>query len=286
MIFNYYKIFKLLEFNAHHGHLKAAAGLQQGLFLVGHRSNVFFYNLYWTISCIAIAVGFVCRLSYNQGNFLFVATNPLTSDFIRSLCMNSNQNYVVSRWLMGFLGNRKMLLRNKGYSVNARIREKFASNDNVFCWNSRKKFPEGVFVFETSHATLAIKEGFRLWIPTVSCLDSNISRYWADHILYKIPCNDETLRGQIFFHKLFTNTIFTGKFLNIRFFRYKSLGFIETFLIKKFHLGILPRNKKLNLRKCRKLHIKNRKKSLSVMGTTWLKFILKISLWLVIQGSF
>ena len=209
---------ELLEAGVHFGHQTRRWNPKMKPFIFGKRNGIHIVDLQKTLRYFEEAAEFVRDLAANGRNILFVGTKRQAQDTIREEASRCGMFYMNHRWLGGTMTNfdtiRKSIRRFKEIEVALANEEShLTKKEKIGLERQRKKMeraiggikdmeglPEALFVVDTVHEHIAVKEANRLGIPVIAVVDTNCDPEVVD---FPIPGNDDAIRAI----RLFTSRI-------------------------------------------------------------------------------
>ncbi len=203
---------QMLEAGVHFGHQTRYWNPKMGSYIFGQRNKIHIVNLEKTLPLFNEAINFLGSLSANGGKILFVGTKRAARDTIREEADRCGMPFVNHRWLGGMLTNFKTIKQsikrlkdleamfedgsveqrfNKKEALGLR-REKEKLERSLGGIKNMESLPDVLFVIDTGHEDIAVKEAKKLGIPVVGVVDTNND---PDDIDYVIPGNDDSIRA-------------------------------------------------------------------------------------------
>jgi small subunit ribosomal protein S2 len=216
---------ELLEAGVHFGHQTRRWNPKMKPFIFGKRNGIHIVDLQKTLHHFEDSAEFIRDLAANGRNVLFVGTKRQAQDAIREEAERCGMFYMNHRWLGGTMTNfrtiRKSIQRFKEI-------EEILSNDDshltkkerIHLERQRRKMdrafggikdmedlPDALFVIDTVHEHIAIKEANRLGIPVVAVVDTNSD---PEEVDFPIPGNDDAIRAIRLFTSRIADNILEG----------------------------------------------------------------------------
>jgi len=209
---------ELLEAGVHFGHQTRRWNPKMKPFIFGKRNGIHIVDLQKTLKYFEEAAEFVRNLAGNGRNILFVGTKRQAQDTIREEATRCGMFYMNHRWLGGTMTNfdtiKKSITRFKEIEVAlANEDSHLTKKERIGLERQRKKMeraiggikdmeglPEALFVVDTEHEHIAVKEANRLGIPVIAVVDTNCD---PEDVDFPIPGNDDAIRAI----RLFTSRI-------------------------------------------------------------------------------
>ena len=213
---------KLLEAGVHLGHKTLRWNPKMKKYIFGKRDSIHIIDLTQTLELFNVALQKIYETVKENGKILFISTKKQASDSVAELAKTTNQYYVNYRWLGGMLTNwgtisnsikkleklnQNLAGENRGFTKKEILkmgiqRDKLQRSLGGIA--SMKKVPDLVFIIDTNHESLAVKESIKLNIPIVAILDSNSDPEGID---FPIPGNDDARRSIDLYCNLIKETI-------------------------------------------------------------------------------
>jgi small subunit ribosomal protein S2 len=187
-------------------------------FIFGKRNGIHIVDLQKTLHHFEDAADFIRDLAANGRNVLFVGTKRQAQDAIREEAERCGMFFMNHRWLGGTMTNfrtiRKSIQRFKEIEETLSSEEShLTKKERIHLERQRRKMdrafagikdmedlPDALFVVDTVHEHIAIKEANRLGIPVVAVVDTNSD---PEEVDFPIPGNDDAIRAI----RLFTSRI-------------------------------------------------------------------------------
>jgi small subunit ribosomal protein S2 len=209
---------ELLEAGVHFGHQTRRWNPKMKPFIFGKRNGIHIVDLQKTLHHFGDAAEFIRDLAANGRNVLFVGTKRQAQDAIREEAERCGMFFMNHRWLGGTMTNfrtiRKSIQRFKEIEKTLNNEEShLTKKERIRLERQRRKLerafggikdmeglPDALFVIDTVHEHIAIKEANRLGIPVVAVVDTNSD---PEEVDFPIPGNDDAIRAI----RLFTSRI-------------------------------------------------------------------------------
>ena len=201
---------ELLEAGVHFGHQTRRWNPKMKPYIFGKRNGIHIVDLQKTLHHFDEAAEFVRDLAANGRNILFVGTKRQAQDAIREEAMRCGMFYVNHRWLGGTMTNfrtiRKSIDRFKEIEATLANEEAhLTKKERIRLERQRRKMeralggikdmedlPDVLFVIDTVHEHIAVREANRLGIPVVAVVDTNCD---PEEVDFPIPGNDDAIRA-------------------------------------------------------------------------------------------
>jgi small subunit ribosomal protein S2 len=201
----------LLDAGLHFGHQTKRWNPKMKRYIHGAKNGIYIIDLNKTLSQLELAQTFLNDVVMRGEKILFVGTKKQAREIFQKTAEDTNQPYVIHRWLGGMLTNNQTIrssvsrmrelqkmekdgsmekLPKKEVSVLRRELAKLERNLTGIANMERK--PGALFVVDLKREHLALAEAKRLNIPIVALVDTNAD---PDLVDYAIPGNDDSLRS-------------------------------------------------------------------------------------------
>jgi small subunit ribosomal protein S2 len=216
---------ELLEAGVHFGHQTRRWNPKMKPFIFGKRNGIHIVDLQKTLHYFGDAAEFIRDLAANGRNVLFVGTKRQAQDAIREEAERCGMFYMNHRWLGGTMTNfgtiRKSIQRFKDIEATLGNEEShLTKKERIRLERQRRKMdrafggikdmdglPDALFVIDTVHEHIAIKEANRLGIPVVAVVDTNSD---PEEVDFPIPGNDDAIRAIRLFTSRIADNILEG----------------------------------------------------------------------------
>ncbi len=216
---------ELLEAGVHFGHQTRRWNPKMKPFIFGKRNGIHIVDLQKTLHHFEDAAGFIRDLAANGRNVLFVGTKRQAQDAIREEAERCGMFFMNHRWLGGTMTNfrtiRKSIQRFKEIEETLSNEEShLTKKERIQMERQRRKMdrafggikdmedlPDALFVVDTVHEHIAIKEANRLGIPVVAVVDTNSD---PEEVDFPIPGNDDAIRAIRLFTSRIADNILEG----------------------------------------------------------------------------
>ena len=209
---------ELLEAGVHFGHQTRRWNPKMKPYIFGKRNGIHIVDLQKTLHHFEDAADFIRDLATNGRNVLFVGTKRQAQDAIREEAERCGMFFMNHRWLGGTMTNfktiRKSIQKFKEIEKTLSNEESHLTKKEVIRLERQRRkmnrafggikdmenLPDALFVVDTVHEHIAIKEANRLGIPVVAVVDTNSD---PEEVDFPIPGNDDAIRAI----RLFTSRI-------------------------------------------------------------------------------
>ena len=216
---------ELLEAGVHFGHQTRRWNPKMKTFIFGKRNGIHIVDLQKTLHYFDEAAGFIRDLAANGHNVLFVGTKRQAQDAIREEAVRCGMFYMNHRWLGGTMTNfrtiRKSIDRFKEIEATLTAEDShLTKKERIRLERQRKKMdralggikdmeslPEALFIIDTVHEHIAVKEANRLGIPVIAVVDTNCD---PEEVDFPIPGNDDAIRAIRLFTSRIADSVLEG----------------------------------------------------------------------------
>ncbi len=202
---------QLLEAGAHFGHKTSRWHPKMAEYIHSKRNGSHIIDLTKTAAGLEKALSFLEETVSEGKQVLIVGTKRQVHDIAKPLAVETNQPYVVERWLGGMLTNRNTIggrvkhlkdletkmesgaLANKYSKLEVqRYQEEIDEMNHIYGGIKNMAARVGaLFVYDVVHEANAIAEARKLNIPVVALVDTNADPTLIDYV---IPCNDDAIK--------------------------------------------------------------------------------------------
>ncbi|CAL4321016.1 30S ribosomal protein S2 [Buchnera aphidicola] len=217
---------EMIKAGVHFGHQTRYWNPKMKPFIFGSRNKVHIINLEKTLPMFYIALKELKKISSRKGKILFVGTKRAASKEIKQSAISCKQFYVNHRWLGGMLTNwktvRQSIKRLKDLEIESqdgtfekltkkeallRTRELAKLENSLGGIKNMGGLPDALFVVDSEHEHIAVKEANNLSIPVFAIVDTNSN---PDGVDYIIPGNDDAIRSVRLYLKSVSLAIMQG----------------------------------------------------------------------------
>jgi small subunit ribosomal protein S2 len=213
---------ELLEAGVHFGHQTRRWNPKMKPYIFGKRNGIHIVDLQKTLHHFDDAAEFVRDLAANGRNVLFVGTKRQAQDAIREEAERCGMFFMNHRWLGGTMTNfrtiRKSIDRFKGIeqtlsneeshlTKKERIRLERQRRKMDRAFGGIKEMEDALFVIDTVHEHIAVREANRLGIPVVAVVDTNSD---PEEVDFPIPGNDDAIRAIRLFTARIADSVLEG----------------------------------------------------------------------------
>jgi small subunit ribosomal protein S2 len=194
-------------------------------FIFGKRNGIHIVDLQKTLQHFEEAAEFVRELASNGRNVLFVGTKRQAQDAIREEAARCGMFYMNHRWLGGTMTNfatiKKSIERFKEIeNTLAQEDAPLTKKERIGLERQRKSMeraiggikemeglPDALFVIDTVHEHIAVREANRLGIPVIAVVDTNCD---PEEVDFPIPGNDDAIRAIRLFSSRIADNVLEG----------------------------------------------------------------------------
>ena len=206
---------EMLKVGAHFGYSKTRRHPSAAPFVFTTKNRTDILDIEKTYALLTKALEFIEKLAEEDKVILFVGTKPESKKAVKEAAQSIDTPYVSERWIGGTITNfseiKKRVAelkdlrekREKGelekYTKKERldIDEKIKKLERNFGGIvSMTKIPDVLFIVDSKHEHIAVKEAKRVNIPIVSLLNSDCD---ISEIDYPIVANDAAMSSITFF---------------------------------------------------------------------------------------
>lgn len=176
-------------------------------YILNIKNNHHVLNLERTSKLLKLSKNILNKTLHNNKKILFIGTDSISSSLITYYAIKTNNYYINSHWIGGLLTNwntnKNQILNlnnlentiNTNSFLNLNLKEinsyKKKYEKLKFLYNGIKKMsnlPDLVFFTNPKKDNIALNECFKLGIPTIALVDTNININ-INTICYPIPIN-------------------------------------------------------------------------------------------------
>jgi small subunit ribosomal protein S2 len=217
---------ELLDSGVHFGHRASRWNPKMGQYIFGKRNLIHIIDLRETLKGLIRGYNFLQRLSADGREVLFVGTKRQAKARVEAEAKRCGMHYVTERWLGGTLTNfetitrrldrleeleamekdgRTSLMKKKEYATFLREKRKLLRNLEGI--RNMKRLPGAVVIVDPRREHIAVKESFKLGIPTICLIDTDSD---PELVNIPIPGNDDAIRSIEVVLKRLTDAIVGG----------------------------------------------------------------------------
>lgn len=191
------------------GHRRSRWNPKMAPYLSGEKNNTHIINLEATYDKFIEALNFIAELTVQGKTILFVGTKTHARKITEDTAKSVSMPYVVERWVGGTFTNFPVIVKRLEYfrdlekKIESGELDKYTKKEkHLFLkelqflnkkWGGVKemtKLPDAIFVLDSVHDKLAIKEAKQKGIKVIALCDSNSDPTAVD---YPIPANDDAI---------------------------------------------------------------------------------------------
>jgi small subunit ribosomal protein S2 len=218
---------QMLEAGVHFGHQTRYWNPKMGQYIFGARGKIHIVNLEKTMPLFHDAMNFVSGLAQRRSTILFVGTKRSARETVKEEASRCGMPYVSQRWLGGMLTNfrtvKQSIQRLKEleqqstdgswerlvkHEVLGLKREMEKLDQSLGGIKNMSGLPDALFVIDTGHEEIAIKEARKLGIPVIGIVDTN---HDPDQVDYVIPGNDDAISAVQLYARAAADAVLEGK---------------------------------------------------------------------------
>ena len=218
---------QLLEAGVHFGHNTRYWNPKMDQYIFGAKNKIHIIDLNQTEKLMNDALNYMSSLASRRGKVLFVGTKRSASKVMKQEAIRCGMPFVTNRWLGGMMTNYKTIKQ----SIN-RIRDietmktdgrmgKLVKKEQLKVSRELEKLekslggikdmagvPDAMFIVDTQHESIAIKEANTLGIPVIAVVDTNNS---FEGVSYVIPGNDDAMKAINLYASTVADAILEGR---------------------------------------------------------------------------
>lgn len=204
------KVEDMLKAGMHFGHRTNRWHPKMKPYIFTSKNGVYIINLKKSQLKLREALEFIAKLVSEGKSILFIGTKSQVSLPLKKMAEETNQAYVVGKWLGGYLTNFAMVKRSvkkyldlidkrdsgklDKYTKKERLnfnREIKKLEERVGGVSALTKLPDALFVWDIKEEETAIKEARQKNIPIIAICDTNVN---PEEVNYPIPANDDSTK--------------------------------------------------------------------------------------------
>jgi small subunit ribosomal protein S2 len=202
---------ELLQAGAHFGHKTSRWHPKMAQFIHSKRDGSHIIDLVKTVEKLEEALSFISQTTSSGKQVLIVGTKRQVHDIAKKLAEDTNQPFVVERWLGGMLTNRNTIGERIKHLKDLEAKMESGELANKYNKLEVQRFQEeieamnhqyggikdmaakigAVFIFDPTHDKNAVAEARKLNVPIVALTDTNAD---PSAITYPVPCNDDAIK--------------------------------------------------------------------------------------------
>ncbi len=214
---------ELLKAGVHFGHQTSKWNPKMSPFIFTKKEGIYIIDLQKTQVKLAEALDYVKSLASEGKKILFVGTKRQAKDLVKKAAEECNMPYVIERWSGGAFTNfktiRKQIQKLKDLKVKKEAGEfeKYTKKEQILLKDeierlerlfgglvSMSELPDAIFIVNTIHDFIPLREAVNMRIPIISLVDTNANPEVID---YPIPSNDDAIKSIEFMCNILSKTI-------------------------------------------------------------------------------
>lgn len=200
----------MLKAGMHFGHRTNRWHPKMKQFIFTSKNGVYIIDLKKTQEKMSEALEFMAKLVSEGKSILFVGTKKQVAGPMQKMAEETNQPYIVGKWLGGYLTNFPVVKKSvkkyldliekkesgklDKYTKKERLefdREISKLKERVGGLASLNKLPDALFVWDIKEEETAVTEAIQKNIPIIAICDTNVNPELAN---YPIPANDDATK--------------------------------------------------------------------------------------------
>lgn len=200
----------MLEAGMHFGHRTNRWHPKMKPFIFTSKNGVYIIDLRRSRQKLQEALEFINKLIVEDKKILFVGTKSQVAAPLKKMAEETNQAYVVGKWLGGYLTNFLVIKKSvkkyldliekketgklDKYTKKERLdfdREIKKLENRVAGLVSLNKAPDALFVWDIKEEQTAVREAIQKNIPIIAICDTNVN---PETVNYPIPANDDSTK--------------------------------------------------------------------------------------------
>lgn len=217
----------MLDAGCHFGHKTSKWNPKMAKYIYIKKDNIHIFDLVKTYQALMKVKEFLKVASKEGKTILFVSTKLQAIKFVDEAAKRCGCPYITRKWMPGILTNFDTIKKRIKYFRDLKQQresgewEKYTKKErlelsriiekleNAFSGvEELNRLPDIVVVFDALHDSLALREAYRLKLPTVAICDSNSD---PDLVSYPIPGNDDAVKSLRYFIDSIAEAIEEGK---------------------------------------------------------------------------
>jgi len=202
---------ELLDAGVHFGHMRKKWNPKMKPYIFMERKGIHIIDLNRTLDCMDTAAAALKQIAKSGRKIMFVATKKQARDIVTEAAQSVNMPYVTDRWLGGMMTNFATIRRSVKKMQNI---EKMLGDGNITSLTKKERLtltrekaklekvlggisklnrlPAAMFIVDTLHKHIAIKEAHKLNVKTFAMVDTNSDPREVD---FPIPANDDASKS-------------------------------------------------------------------------------------------
>ncbi len=218
----------LLKSGAHFGHTTSRWNPKMKPYIFTVRNNIHILDLEKTRKALIKASDFAKDITSKGGTILFVGTKRQSKSAVKQAALAAGMPFVNVRWLGGTFTNFRTIQRTirkleklENLKASGELEEKYTKKERLLIEREieklkklfegiqdLKRLPEAIFVTDTRHDDIAVKEAKLSKIKIIGIVDTNSNPDTANYI---IPCNDDSSKAIELVCNIISEAILEGK---------------------------------------------------------------------------
>ncbi len=218
---------QLLEAGVHFGHNTRYWNPKMDKYIFSSKNKIHIIDLAQTQALMKDALNYLSSLASRRGKVLFVGTKRAASKVMKQEAIRCGMPYVTNRWLGGMMTNYKTIKQSinrikeiETMKTDGRM-EKLVKKEQLKRERELIKLekslggiremvgvPDAMFIVDTKHESIAIKEAKTLGIPVIAIVDTNNSFAGVDYI---IPGNDDAMKAVALYASTVADAVLEGR---------------------------------------------------------------------------
>jgi small subunit ribosomal protein S2 len=218
---------QLLEAGVHFGHNTRYWNPKMDQYIFGTKNKIHIIDLTQTEQLFKDALNYISSLASRRGKVMFVGTKRSASKVMKQEAIRCGMPFVTNRWLGGMLTNYKTVKQSitrlreiEAMKADGRMK-KLIKKEQLKHERELEKLekslggikdmvgtPDALFIVDTKHESIAIKEAKTLGIPVIAIVDTNNSFANIDYI---IPGNDDAMKAINLYASTVADAVLEGR---------------------------------------------------------------------------
>lgn len=202
---------ELLDAGVHFGHLKKKWNPKMSPYIFMERKGIHIIDLNRTEECLERAANAMKAIAKSGRKIMFVATKKQAREIVSKAADSVGMPHVTDRWLGGMMTNfatirrsvkkmnniERMLADEKVTTITKKerltlTREHAKLNRVLGGIANLNRLPSAIFIVDTTHEHIAVKEAHKLGMRTFGMVDTNSDPGQVD---FPIPANDDASKS-------------------------------------------------------------------------------------------
>ncbi|MFT4761843.1 MAG: small subunit ribosomal protein S2 [Paraglaciecola sp.] len=202
---------ELLDAGVHFGHLKKKWNPKMSPYIFMERKGIHIIDLNRTEECLDRAANAMKAIAKSGRKIMFVATKKQAREIVSKAADSVGMPHVTDRWLGGMMTNfatirrsvkkmnniDRMLNDEKVTTITKKerltlTREHAKLNRVLGGISNLNRLPSAIFIVDTTHEHIAVKEAHKLGMRTFGMVDTNSDPGQVD---FPIPANDDASKS-------------------------------------------------------------------------------------------